>query len=69
MKSPKHNQLRSLEGCHVHLALADGSRIDDAALVSAGARTVWLFANGEDRFVPTGTVVDVWEARRGHVAA
>ncbi|MDQ3897016.1 MAG: hypothetical protein M3326_07175 [Actinomycetota bacterium] len=69
MKPPKYHELRGLEGCHVHLALADGSRVDDAALVSATARTVWVFTNGEDRFVPTDTVVDVWEVPRRRLAA
>jgi hypothetical protein len=58
-----------LEGFHVHLALDDGSRIDDVALVSAGRTTIWVFAHGEDRFVPTNAVVDVWEAPRQRFAA
>ena len=44
--------LRQWEGRQVSLALADGSRIDDCQLVSAGqnaAGTLWLFANGADR--------------------
>jgi hypothetical protein len=53
--------LRRLEGHKVHLALIDGSRIDDADLVSARGTTLWLFTNGEDAFVPADHVLDVWE--------
>jgi hypothetical protein len=56
--------LTLLEGRQVSVALHDGSRIDDSNLVSCGrrrARTLWLFANGEDVFVPLDEVVDVWE--------
>ena len=55
--------LQALEGQQISLALNDGSRIDDAQLVSAGrtkARTVWVFAYGMDTFVPLANVVDVW---------
>jgi hypothetical protein len=48
----------------VSVALRDGTRIDDSNLVSSGRRranTIWLFANGEDVFVPVEDVVDVWE--------
>jgi hypothetical protein len=34
--STTRNELRQLEGRQVSLALVDGSRIDDAALVSTG---------------------------------
>jgi hypothetical protein len=57
--------LRRWEGLQVSVALADGSRIDDCQLVSAGrnaAGTLWLFSNGADRFVPIGDVTAVWEA-------
>lgn len=46
------------------VALADGSRIDDCELVSAGRHQVhslWLFTNGSDRFVSTDDVLAVWE--------
>jgi hypothetical protein len=46
----------------VHIALADGSRIDDVALVSARSRSVWVFVNGEDTFLPVDAIVEVWEA-------
>ena len=53
-----------LEGRRVSLALADGSRLDDCELVSAGhgAPTLWLFWNGNDLFVPVDAVTDAWEA-------
>jgi hypothetical protein len=56
--------LRKLEGRQVSVALADGSRIDDAALVSAGrgaTSTLWIYANCGDAFVPVSQVVDIWE--------
>ncbi len=58
-------RLRTLQGRRVSLALGDGSRIDDAQLVSAGGRgvrTVWVVSNGVDMFVRVGDVVPVWEA-------
>jgi hypothetical protein len=56
-------KLRALEGGKVHLCLADGSRLDDVALVSADDGTVWVFHAGEDVFVPVERVTDFWEAR------
>ena len=58
------SQLTSLEGHQVSVALTDGTRIDDAELVSSGrgqVRTLWVFTNGVDAFVPLLEVVDVWE--------
>ncbi len=63
MTAEQRRGLRALEGRVVHLALADGSRLDDVALVSAGKSTLWVFSNGEDVFVPVEGVVDAWEAR------
>ena len=57
--------LRQLEGRQVSVALADGSRIDDCQLVSAGrygAASLWLFTNGADLFVALENVTAVWEA-------
>ena len=53
-----------LEGHRVSLALADGSRLDDCELVSAGhgATTLWLYVNGGDVFVSVADVTDAWEA-------
>ncbi len=53
-----------LEGCRVSLALVNGSRIDDCALISAGrgADRLWIYSNGTDTFVPLDQVVDLWEA-------
>lgn len=59
------NELRELEGRHICVALDDGSRIDDCELVSAGrgpSRTLWIFAQGDDAFIPLTNVVEVWPA-------
>lgn len=63
MTAHQYRVLRTFEGQRVHLALVDGSRIDDCELVSARRRTVWVYTNGEDLFVPRDKVVDVWESR------
>ena len=63
MTAEQRRGLRALEGRLVHVALADGSRLDDVALVSAGRSSLWVFTNGEDVFVPVETVVDAWEGR------
>src|SRR5205823_3609185 len=60
---PRHHP-RIKQKSEVSVALQDGTRIDDSSLVSSGrrrARTLWLFANGEDVFVPIDDIVDVWE--------
>jgi hypothetical protein len=57
--------LRVLEGHTVSLALRGGQRLDDCELVSVGRaprRTMWIYANGADAFVPLEDVMDVWEA-------
>jgi hypothetical protein len=67
MNDHQMEQLRALEGRWVSLALADGSRIDDGQLVSAGRTrlpTIWIFADGTDRFVPISDVLEVWESVR-----
>ncbi len=69
MTTQQHRDLRTLEGRMVHVALADGSRMDDVALVSAGGSKLWIFAGGEDSFVAVDTVVDVWEAQPVRSAA
>lgn len=63
MTAEQRKGLRALEGRLVNLALANGSRLDDVALVSAGKSTMWVFTSGEDVFVPVDTVVDAWEGR------
>jgi hypothetical protein len=66
MSQERMSELRSLEGRQVSVALSDGSRIDDCQLVSAGrpgVRTLWVFSNGSDTFLPLPDVVDVWEPR------
>jgi hypothetical protein len=58
-------RFRCLEGRHVSVALADGSRIDDCELVSVGHQrmgSLWIYANGTDLFVPPGDVLDLWES-------
>jgi hypothetical protein len=57
--------LRRLQGRRVCLALVGGSRIDDCELMSAatGARSLWIFRNGADEFVPAADVLDYWESR------
>jgi hypothetical protein len=65
MSPDQISRLMLLEGRQVGVALIDGTRIDDAQLVSSGrgrVRTLWVFTNGEDAFVPLLAVVDVWEA-------
>jgi hypothetical protein len=58
-------EFRRLEGQQVSMALADGSRIDDCSLVSAGrgpAKTIWVYVNGIDAFLQPAHVVAVWAA-------
>ena len=65
-------KLRSLEGRQVSVALADGSRIDDCELVSAGRREfqkLWLFINGMDTFLSPVDVIAVWESPSDRPAA
>ena len=69
MTARQHRDLRTLEGRMVHVALTDGSRMDDVALVSARGSKLWIFAGGEDSFVAVDTVVDVWEAQPFRSAA
>jgi hypothetical protein len=55
---------RHLEGHHVSVALADGSRLDDCELVSAGrgaAASIWVHDGLDDRIVAAADIVDVWE--------
>lgn len=64
MSRKRMSELRLLEGRQVSVALADGSRIDDCQLVSAGrpgVQTLWVFCNGADTFVPLPDVLEVWE--------
>lgn len=63
MSSEQHMRSRRLEGHTVSVSLADGSRLDDVALVSARRGTLWVYDGGEDWFVPVDDVVDLWESR------
>lgn len=73
MSGRQRQQAFGLEGQSVSVALADGSRIDEATLVSVGrakARTLWLYSNGADLFVAFSDIVDVWQpGKRGTRAA
>jgi hypothetical protein len=60
MTVERRRELRRFEGSSVNLALADGSRLDDVNLVSARGTSLWIFASGEDRFVPVTSVIDAW---------
>ncbi len=65
MEAQPTAKFRSLQGRQVCVAFTDGSRIDDCQLVSATrgrATQLWLFADGEDIFVPSDRVADVWPA-------
>lgn len=62
-------KLRRLEGRQVHLALSDGSRLDDVTLVSAHGHSLWIFGSGNDSFIPVGDVVDAWEGEPSRSAA
>jgi len=55
---------RHLEGHHVSVALADGSRLDDCELVSAGrgaAASIWVHDGIDDRILPAADIIDLWE--------
>lgn len=67
MTVEKRRQLHTFEGSSVSLALADGTRLDDVSLVSARGGKLWIFAGGEDLFVPVAHVIDAWPS--GAVAA
>jgi hypothetical protein len=60
MTVERRRELRRFEGSTVNLALVDGSRLDDVNLVSARGSSLWIFAGGEDRFVPVTSVIDAW---------
>jgi hypothetical protein len=65
MAAHQIQRLRALEGRRVGLAVRGGGHIDDGQLVSAGrhgVRTVWMFVDGVDTFVPVDDVIDLWEA-------
>jgi hypothetical protein len=57
-------EFRAFEGRQVSVALADGSRLDDCSLVSAGrgaTKTLWLVIDRIDAFLPMTDVVAIWE--------
>ena len=64
MSARTRTKLRHLEGRQISLALVDGSRIDDAALVSSGrgaTTTIWIHMNRQDEFIPMSHIIEVWE--------
>ena len=61
MTGARAEDLRSLQGRHVGIALADRSCIDDAILAAVVSEKLWLHAAGDDLFVPLSDVTDVWE--------
>jgi hypothetical protein len=69
MNAERHFELRRLEGAGVHLALTDGSRLDDVSLISTRGRSLWIFDGGEDIFVPLADVIDFWPADGARSAA
>ncbi len=62
MTAQKRRELHRFEGLNVSIALADGSRLDDVTLSSARRATLWVFACGEDRFIPVAQVIEAWPA-------
>lgn len=69
MHAEERREARKLEGRMVHVALANGARMDDGALISFGRHSVWVFVNGEDEFLPVDDVVAVWESQPYRSAA
>ncbi len=69
MTAEDRREARRLEGRMVHLALANGVRMDDVALISFGRTSVWAFVNGGDKFVPVEHVIAVWESQPYRSAA
>ena len=69
MTAERQFELRRLEGVGVHIALTDGSRLDDVNLVSTRGRKLWIYDGGEDIFVPLTDVIDFWPADGARSAA
>lgn len=61
MTGGRADDLRSLQGRHVGIALADRSCIDEAILEAVVSEKLWLHTSGDDLFVPLSDVMDVWE--------
>ena len=69
MNAEQRREARRLEGRMVHVALDNGVRVDDSALISFGRHSVWLFVNGDDAFFPVDSVVAIWESQPYRSAA
>ncbi len=66
MTSRQIDELRTLEGRLVSLALADRSRIDSARLVAVArgsATDLWLHSAGAEHRLSLADVLEVWEAQ------
>ncbi len=56
------DEVRSLQGRHVNVALIDRSRIDDVILVGVvEEERLWLHRDGRDVFLPAREVLELWE--------
>jgi hypothetical protein len=65
---PGITELKALEGRPVSLTMTDGSRIDNAQLISAGRQgveTIWILIDGVDAFLPLVSVADACESMAG----
>ena len=69
MSGQERREARKLEGRVVHLALTNGARLDDVALISFGRTSLWAFVNGSDEFFPVEDVIAVWESQPYRSAA
>jgi hypothetical protein len=64
MDEARVDDLRSLQGRRVSVALVDQSCIDDGFVLGVDADSVWLDTSGTETFVSLDDVVDVWEIRK-----
>ena len=65
MTARQEARLHDLQGRALGFRFADGSRVDDATLVSVSTsvlHTAWICAGGEDLLVPLAEIIDYWEA-------
>jgi hypothetical protein len=69
MSAEECRKARKLEGRMVYLALDNGVRVDDSALISVGHHSVWMFVNGDDQFFPVEHVIAIWESQPYRAAA
>ena len=56
------DEVRSLQGRRVSVALTDRSRIDDVVLLGVVEQErLWLHKEGRDVFLPAREVLELWE--------